>query len=89
MIIDNDTLAARLKAQYDARQKDVDKLIELSHVATKTLARMDVMEEGNWDDVKKLQAEGWVSVSSDRKGQGVYIITLSRGGKTMKIKVYG
>ena len=89
MLIDNDTLAARLKAQYDARQKDVDKLIELSHATTKTLARMDAMEEGNWDDVKKLQAEGWVSVSSDRKGQGVYIITLSRGGKTMKIKVYG
>lgn len=53
MIIDNDTLAARLKARYDARQKEVDKLVEMSHAATKKVARMDQSAE-------EKQVERWI-----------------------------
>lgn len=73
-----------VRDRFDKAAEGIHRLLARAEAIGKADA-----EEGTWEDVKRLQAEGWTSKDTDRKSQGVFVVTLIKDGKTKKLKVYG
>jgi len=99
MIIDNDTLAAQLKARYDAREKDVDKLIEMSHALTRKVADAIPMKQPRYKVGQSINTQAttwanrkWVPYEKavvtdvfEHNGQIAYSLSITYGEPAKKV----